>query len=193
MIRGKRITLRPFRQADLPHLRRWHDDGVVMQYWGERLPLVVEGQLEADLAPGGRFTRFDGSGSFCICDETDRPIGRLDYDGAAARDRRAQLGIFLGEPDAWNKGYGPEATNLSLNWLFYHRGMHRVWLTVQANNPRAMRAYEKVGLVREGTWREHNFYDGHWHDEHLYGILAAEFNARYQPERTDWVVSGELP
>lgn len=30
-----------------------------------------------------------------------------------------------------------------------------------------------------------------WHDEHLYGILAAEFNARYRPARTNWVVGGE--
>lgn len=182
MIRGERVSLRPFRREDLPRLRRWYDDGDVMQYWGERMPLLAEGQFEADLAPGGRFTSFENSGSFCIWDETERPIGRIDYDGSAMRDRRAQLGILIGEKDAWDQGYGSEAVVLLLNWLFNHRNFHRVWLTVQANNPRAMRVYEKVGFSPEGIWREHNFYDGHWHDEHLYGILAREFNARYQPK-----------
>ena len=47
--------------------------------------------------------------------------------------------------------------------------------------------------VREGTWREHNVYEGCWRDEHHYGILAGGLNARYQPERTDWIVGGESP
>jgi RimJ/RimL family protein N-acetyltransferase len=192
MIRGRRVTLRPFRQDELPLLRRWHDDGAVMIHWGERLPLVVEDQLEADLAPGSRFMAFEQCGLFCICDETACPLGRIHYEGSALRDRRVQLGIFLGEPDAWNQGYGTEAVIVLLNWLFNHRGMHRVWLTVQANNARARHVYERIGFVAEGVFREHNFYDGHWHDEQLYGLLAAEFNARYRPEETDWLVSGEL-
>jgi RimJ/RimL family protein N-acetyltransferase len=197
MITGKRVTLRPFRREDLPILRRWCDDGEVMRYWGERLPIVAEGQFEADLAPGGRFTRFGADGCFCICDERGRPIGRLEYEGTAGnggpRDGRAELGIFIGEKDAWNQGYGPEAIVLLLNWLFNHRNLHRVWLTVQSNNPRAMRVYEKIGFAREGTYREHNFYDGAWHDEHIYGILASEFNARYRPDQTEWLVDGTAP
>ena len=179
MIRGKRVTLRPFQREDLEALRRWHDDGEVMQHWGEPQPLVVEGQFEADLAAGGRFTKFEAEGYFCICDETGRPIGRLEYEGFDEHDRHAELGILIGEKDAWHKGYGPEAIVLFLDWFFNQRGAHRVWLTVQTRNERAQRAYEKVGFVREGTWREHYFYDGAWHDEHIYGILAREFNARY--------------
>ena len=193
MIRGERVELRPFRREDLPQLRRWHGDGAVMRYWGERLPLVREDDFAADLAPGGRFTTFGADGYFCICDETDRPIGLVQYEGSAARDRRVQMGILIGDRDAWGKGYGPEAVVLLLNWLFNHRGLHRIWLTIQANNARARRAYEKVGFVHEGTYREHNFYDGRWHDEDLYGILADEFNARYRPDLTERVVSGELP
>lgn len=194
MIQGKRVTLRPWQRDDLPTLRRWHNDGAVMRFWGSRQPIVPENRFEDDLAPGGRFTRFDQDGFFCICDETGRPIGRLDYEGTAGdggpRDRRAALGIFIGEVDAQNRGYGPEAIIVLLNWLFNHRGFHRVWLTVQANNPRAMRAYERIGFIHEGTYREHNFYDGAWHDERVYGLLADEFNARYRPDQSEWVVDG---
>ncbi len=95
--------------------------------------------------------------------------------------------------DAWNKGYGLGRIVLLRNWLFNHRGLHRIWLTVQSNNPRAMHVYEKVGFAWKGTSYEHNVYDGRWHDDHLYGSLTHEFNARYRPERTAWVVSGEQP
>ena len=193
MLRGRRVALRPFRPDELPLLRRWHDDGAVMVHWGERQPVVDEAQLAATLAPGGPFMAFEGCGLFCICDETGRPIGRVHYESPAFRDRRAQLGIVLGERDAWDRGYGTEALIVLLNWLFNHRGMHRAWLTVQANNARARRVYERIGFAREGTLREHNFYDGRWHDEHVYGLLAAEFNARYRPDEHDWLVSGALP
>ncbi len=56
-----------------------------------------------------------------------------------------------------------------------------------------MHVYEKVGFAWKGTSYEHNVYDGRWHDDHLYGSLTHEFNARYRPERTAWVVSGEQP
>ena len=36
--------------------------------------------------------------------------------------------------------------------------------------------------MREGTWREHVYHDGTWHDQHLYGILGRDFNARYRPD-----------
>ncbi len=197
MIQGHRVTLRPFTRADLPALRRWHADGTVMQYWGARLPLLTEDQFAADLAPGGRFATFDARGTFCLCDAAGRPLGLVQYDGTAwgggPRDRRAHLGILIGEPDAWGHGYGPAALVLLLNWLFNHQGYRRAWLTVQADNPRACRAYEKVGFRREGTLRAHNFHDAHAHDEHLYGLLADEFNALYRPDRTDWLVSGTPP
>jgi len=40
---------------------------------------------------------------------------------------------------------------------------------------------------------EHYFRDGAMRDELIYGMLAREFNARYRPEETGWVVSGEIP
>lgn len=190
MIRGRRVTLRPFRRDDLPALRRWFDDSEVMYYWGDQQPLVSETLFEADLAPGGRLTTFERDGVLCICDETERPIGFLEYTGSDRRHLHASLGILIGERDAWDKGYGSEAIVVLLNWLFNHQNLHRVWLSVQDNNPRARHVYEKLGFVHEGTWRKHEFYDGVWNDEHIYGILRDEFNARYRPDQTSWLVDG---
>lgn len=193
MIAGKRVTLSPWRRDDLALLRRWGEDGAVMQFWGERQPLMREDAFERHAQRGSPFTEYQGSGSFCVRDEHSRPIGHLQYEGGDSRDRRVQIGVFIGEQDARDQGYGTEAVIILLNWLFNHRNMHRVWLTIQADNHRAIRVYEKIGFVREGTYREHNFYDGGWNDEHLYGILASEFNARYRPDLTEWIVDGAIP
>lgn len=156
----------------------------MLRYWGERQPIVPAHEFEADLAPGGRFTQFEKAGYFCICDETGRPIGRLDFEGVEFTALSAELSILIGEKDAWSAGYGTEAITLLLDWLFNQRGLHRVWLEVFPENTRAQRAYEKVGFVREGTLRETWFMDGAWHDEHVYGILHREFNAQHHPDWT---------
>lgn len=180
MLRGPRVTLRPWTRDDLPALRRWHNDPEVMQYWGERAALVPEGMFEKDLAPDGRFTTFAESGFFCICDESGRAIGRIEYEDCKLPTRNAELAILIGEKDAWSRGYGSEAISVLLDYLFNEMDAHRVWLEVFAANVRAQRAYEKVGFVREGTWRESWFTEGQWHDAYLYGILRHEFVARRQ-------------
>jgi RimJ/RimL family protein N-acetyltransferase len=183
MIIGTRVTLRPFQPEDLPALRAWHDDAEVMQYWGDRHPILAAHACEADLAPNGRFTQFAENGYFGIQDESGRLIGRIDYEGFTLPERAAELSILIGEKETWSKGYGSEAVTLLLEWLFNDRGAHRVWLEVFPENTRAQRAYEKVGFVREGTLRETWLVDGRWHDEHVYGMLRREYNARYYPER----------
>ncbi len=182
MIVGERVTLRPFQADDLPALRRWHDDGEAIRGYGPAQPLVPAHAFAAELAPGGRFTLFGTDGTFCICDEANRPIGLIDYAGLEPPALHCELGIYIGEQDAQSRGYGSEAIVLLLDWLFNQRAAHRVWLNTSVDNVRAQRVYEKVGFVREGTWREHAYYDGAWHDQHLYGILAREFNARYRPD-----------
>jgi len=183
MLHGPRVTLRPWTKDDITTLRRWHGDPEVMRYWGERAALVSADRFEAEMAPGGDFTKFGENGYFCICDEHGRAIGRIDYGGLALPECRAELSILIGEKDAWSKGYGTEAIVVLLDHLFNEMNAHRVWLEVFPDNLRAQRAYEKVGFVREGTMRENFYAEGRWQDEHLYGILRPEFNARHHPEK----------
>src|SRR3954451_13112806 len=132
MLRGPRVILRPWTKEDIPTLRRWHSDPEVMQYWGERAALLPADKFEAELAPGGRFTKFDENGYFCICDETGRPIGRIDYEELRLPESQAELSILLGEKETWSKGYGSEAIVVLLDYLFNDLNAHRVWLEVFA-------------------------------------------------------------
>jgi RimJ/RimL family protein N-acetyltransferase len=65
-----------------------------------------------------------------------------------------------------------------LGYLFFQRNLHRVWLTVLADNRRAIAAYEKVGFVAEGRLRDDAYFDGRYHDQLVMGILRDEFAAR---------------
>jgi len=70
-----------------------------------------------------------------------------------------------------NVGLGTALMNQAIT-LARERRLHRVELTVVADNHRAIRLYEKVGFQREGLKRENYLgEDGKYHDEIIMGIL----------------------
>lgn len=101
------------------------------------------------------------------------PIGAcalFDIDGAI---RTAMLGIWLGKP-FWDGGHGTDAMRTLCRFAFRQLNLRRLELGVYASNPRAIRVYERVGFVREGTQRRHRFFAGHYEDSYLMGLLAEE-------------------
>jgi RimJ/RimL family protein N-acetyltransferase len=180
MLHGERITLRPFKSSDLPVMRDWFRDPDTARTWG-RVPMVADDAFEADLA--GRFRTFDRSGYFAIEDERGELVGRIDYERLDPVDRTAELMIMLGNPASRGHGLGGDALRTLIRHLFIDRQVERVWLTVLAWNSAAIRAYEKVGFVREGVRREDVWIDGAWHSQLVMGLLRYEFEVQDRPPR----------
>jgi len=105
------------------------------------------------------------------------PIGTLFLWPMApntSHHRNATLGIAL-QPSFRDRGYGQEALNWALDWAFMRAGLHRVSLRVYNVNPRALRAYKKVGFVEEGRERESALLERRWVDVIVMGILEHEW------------------
>ena len=94
-------------------------------------------------------------------------------------ERRAAVGIVVGEKALWGKGIGSGALRLLCDYAFAVRNLERVYAEVYTFNPRSMRLFERVGFVREGTLRQHEYHNGARQDMHFYGLLKSEFYARY--------------
>ena len=107
--------------------------------------------------------------------DDDEFLGFAELDGIDWSHGSTGLGIGLGDPDSWGKGYGRDAMKLLLNFAFGEMNMHRVGLTVFAYNERAKALYEKLGFVLEGTQRERLHRDGERYDMLDYGILRREW------------------
>jgi RimJ/RimL family protein N-acetyltransferase len=92
------------------------------------------------------------------------------------------LGVGIGEPDYWGKGYGSEAVNLLLRFGFEALNLRRVSLTVFEYNQRAYKSYQKLGFQVEGCARQMlNRFERRW-DMIYMGILRDEWEAQ-QKER----------
>ncbi|MAG44432.1 hypothetical protein CL633_00910 [bacterium] len=73
------------------------------------------------------------------------------------------------------KGYGTEALRILMQYLFEEFNLNRISISARANNPRAIRAYQKVGFKIEGIARKDDYFNGEFVDSVLLGVLRKEF------------------
>jgi RimJ/RimL family protein N-acetyltransferase len=113
-----------------------------------------------------------------VSEPEGRYVGVIRLSGIDWHDHRARLAIGIFDRRFWSRGYGSEAIRLLLRYGFEELGLHRVDLRVLHYNTRAIRAYERCGLVREGVEREAARVDGRWHDDVIMSILEHEYRAQ---------------
>lgn len=86
--------------------------------------------------------------------ETRAPVGLCGLDAINVEDGTAEFSIVIGDRSFQGRGLGTEAARLTLEYAFDVLGLHNVWLQVSANNPAAIRAYEKAGFRHIGLRRQ---------------------------------------
>lgn len=106
--------------------------------------------------------------------ETEAPIGQILLNGISHVHRNCEFSIRIGETEYRGKGLGTEALHLMIDHAWNDLGLHRVELSVFADNNPARRAYEKAGFVIEGVKREAAFVDGAWRDV----VIMSQLNPR---------------
>jgi len=114
---------------------------------------------------------------FAICDkQNDLHIGNIKLDNFDWVNRTCELGLLLGDRSYWGKGIGTQVVELTLRYAFVQLNIRKVLLAVYANNPAAIRLYEKIGFQKEGCLREHIFYKGEYIDKYFMGIFSHQFS-----------------
>jgi RimJ/RimL family protein N-acetyltransferase len=117
---------------------------------------------------------------FSIVDlETDKPIGRCMLFNVDKVDRKAMLGIGIGDKAYWERGYGQDATKLLLDYGFNLLNLNNIMLGVYSYNERAISCYKKVGFKEIGKRRKSKIIGGRLFDEVFMDILADEFESVY--------------
>lgn len=117
-------------------------------------------------------TRYD----FAIClVSDDQIIGDLSILDIEQTDRKAGFRISLHNQNYLNKGYGTEAVQLALVFVFEKINLNRLQLEVYSHNIRGMKSYEKAGFKREGVIRESILLNDVYFDEIIMGMLQKEY------------------
>jgi ribosomal-protein-serine acetyltransferase len=89
-------------------------------------------------------------------------------------DRRAGIGYFLGRQFT-GKGIITAAVSAILAYAFDHLHLNRVELRCATGNEASRRVAERLGFSWEGVLRQVECLNGDFVDQHVYGLLAGEF------------------
>lgn len=113
---------------------------------------------------------------FAIClKHTDEMIGELSIFDINQEDRKAGFRISMKSIALTGKGYGTEAIKIVLRFVFEQLKLNRLQLEVFSHNLRGIRAYEKVGFLKEGVLRQSLYYNDTYSDEFIMAILKSDY------------------
>lgn len=173
LLKGQNLSLGALKEKDIDVLASWYENTEFLRFYDfhPALPKTRE-QLRKIYETEGNDTFIP----FAIkLNETDKMIGLLEIDGISHSNRFAWISIGFGDYTQRGKGYGFEALSLATEFAFNELNLERLQLNVLSYNLAAIRLYEKIGFVKEGTYREAVLRDGKKHDLLLYGLLRKEW------------------
>jgi RimJ/RimL family protein N-acetyltransferase len=175
LLRGDRVRIRALEKSDLERLQEFvnddeihllaDDDAFVPQSKEQVEKLFFEelGKSDEEIGPFGIET--DG-----------KLIGTCGLHHVDQRSRVCSFGINISDHNYLGKGYGREAVKLLVDYAFRHRNFRKVWLTVYADNERAIRSYRALGFVDEGLQKEQVYNEGVYKDWLIMGLLRRDYD-----------------
>ncbi len=107
--------------------------------------------------------------------EDTQVIGEIGLSGFQGKHSNAFVGISIGDPENWGKGFGTDAMRVILRYGFSMLNLHHISLSVFEYNPRGVKSYEKAGFKLEGVQRQFLNRDGRRWDMYRMGILKSEW------------------
>jgi RimJ/RimL family protein N-acetyltransferase len=78
-------------------------------------------------------------------------------------------------PNERCKGYGTEAVQIIVDYLFLSKDIMRIQAITGVKNAPSQRVLEKAGFKKEGTIRKSGFVREEWTDAYLYSIIREEW------------------
>lgn len=172
---GKNLHLRPLELSDLERSRAWVNDRETARGLLRVLPVSSLSQ-QAWYEQVSR----DPTRMVWAVVEQQAHIGNCGLYHIDLIHRRAEAWFLIGDSSRRGRGLGQEMASLLLTYSFDGLGLNKVYLHVGAENLKAIRTYEIVGFVNEGTFRQEYFIAGQFRDVLRMALLADAWRNRTQ-------------
>lgn len=171
-LESERLYLSPMNIEDAETYCKWLNDFAVTDGLGGSstvLTIPAEKSYIENVLEKGKY-------QFAIVRKEDNTlIGNCGFDKINHLHQTGEVGIFIGEAEDRNKGYGTEALKLLLDYGFNYLNLNNIMLRVYSFNEGAINCYKKIGFKEFG--RRHNSYylNGTWYDDVHMEILKKDY------------------
>jgi RimJ/RimL family protein N-acetyltransferase len=178
VLAGRRVRLTPLDSTHLDDLVAAASDDRIWVYLDEATPRTPEAvatlirEALDDQSAGRRLP-------FAVIEvQTGRAVGSTSFIDIRPADRGVEIGWTWLSPETWGAGLNLEAKYLMLCHAFEVQAAIRVAIKTDARNGRSIAAIERLGAVREGTWRNHRVLStGEYRDSVFFSVIEAEWPA----------------
>ncbi len=173
------VQLLPLGPEHAARMAQWVSDPVIADGIGlrDRNP-----SLEKTLAWIERTARDSAVRAFAIL-AAGTHVGTVTLDRIDTYTGTARLSVYVGAADARGSGVGRTAVTLATGIAFSELHLYKVWLTVHAENTRAIATYLAAGFSLEGILRGEFLLAGRRVPALYMGLLRGEYE-RLQGEGT---------
>ncbi|MDR2657066.1 MAG: GNAT family N-acetyltransferase [Oscillospiraceae bacterium] len=157
---GERVYLSPINaEADAETYTKWVNSKETTRYlslYTHAYPLEKERDTLNKISEGHTYA--------IVRISDDALLGNVGFNHIDNLARHADVGIFIGEPSEWGKGYGTEAMKLLVDFGFNTLNLRNIMLTHVADNERAHKSYVKAGFREFGRRTGCVYRDGEYLD-----------------------------
>ena len=174
MIAGEHVILRAFERDDADRCYRWMNDPNIVRTLKTRYPIAFQNEvewLERAMNPTSNDRHF------AIERKDDRThIGNASIHDIDWVSRTGWFGLFIGEPAAWNRGFGSDAIQTLVRFAFDEMNLAKLRINVFGYNERAKHILLGQGFVQEGKLQRDFYRDGDYHDVVIFSKFRESTN-----------------
>ena len=171
-IEGERIYLSPMCIDDAEKYVKWMNDFKVTDRINASQNVVTLENEKDWIEKNSGIVNYQFA---IVKQENDELIGNCSLFDLNFINQIGTVGIFIGDEENRNKGYGTEALKLLISYGFNHLNLNNIMLTVYSFNENAIACYKKVGFKEIGRRREAYFKNNKRYDRIFMDIIREEY------------------
>lgn len=168
-IPGKRVYLSPMNIEDAEIYVKWLSDLSTAENLGNAANTISLTSEKEWIEKNSHLCQYA-----IVKSETDEVIGNCGFNSLDHIKQCGEVGLFIGDEENRNKGYGTEALKLLVTFGFDYLNLNNIMLKVFSFNERAIKCYEKVGFKEFGRRRQAYYLKGKYYDEIYMDIIRSE-------------------
>ncbi len=168
---GDKVELRPVEPEDLDALLKWENDPKNWELSGTLIPFS-RGLMKRYIESAHLSIYQNGQQRFIIqLKNTKEAIGTIDLFDFDPFQKRAGIGILIGNPIHRAKGFAAASLELLISYCFHHLDMHQLFCNILTENKNSLKLFEKAGFQITGCKKEWVRRGDVFYDEYLLQLI----------------------
>lgn len=176
LLYGTRIRLRAIEPGDEDILYKWEND---QRYWQVSNTLTpFSRQILREYLDHAHLDLFQARQLRLAIEalDSEKVVGLIDLFDFDPHHQRAGIGILIGEPSEWGKGYAKDALNVLLKYVFTVLLLNQVYCSIDESNTASLNLFKNAGFRITGIKEKWNRSFIGWSNEWFLQITSDDWS-----------------